>query len=42
MPVSSLRISQLEAEGQHLQDVNGQEMGLSSDPSYYALKKGIK
>jgi hypothetical protein len=40
--MSSLRISQLEAEGQHLQDLDSQEMGLTSDPSYCVLKKRIQ
>ena len=40
--MSSLRISELEAETLHLQDVDDQKMGLTSNPSYYALKQKIK
>ncbi len=40
--MSPFRISNLEAGGQHLQDIEDQEMGQASDPSYYTLKKSMK
>ena len=40
--MSSFRVSNLEAGGQHLQDVEDQEIGKASDPSYYTLKKSMK
>ena len=40
--MSSLRISELEAETLQLQDVDNQKMGLTSNPSSYTLKKKLR